>query len=155
MKPSKQTTNKVAKKTPVAKTAPAASKATPERNEKVETKTALVENSNGKQAEKAKVSNGVNVDAPQKKTSKQPVTMVAVKADVGFGNALFIRGQGLGLTWDRGLPLNCVDSSTWIWSAQNVNGKAEFKLLINDQIWSKGENLRVTPGEKIEIAPAF
>lgn len=81
--------------------------------------------------------------------------MVAVNADIGYGNTLFIRGQGLGLKWDKGLPLNCVDSTTWVWSVNNGNGKAEFKVLINDEVWSKGENVKVTPGERLEFAPAF
>lgn len=155
MKSSKQPVTKTSTKTPVAKKAPAAPVATPERTVKEVVTATPVQNSNEKTPQKVKAPKTTTVEATPKKTSKEPVTMVAVKADVGFGNAIFIRGQGLGLTWDRGLPLNCVDSSTWIWSAQNVNGKAEFKLLINDQIWSKGENLRLTPGEKIEIAPSF
>ena len=94
-------------------------------------------------------------EAKPRKVQQQPTTMVAVKVNVGFGNSLFIRGQGLGLTWERGIPLNCVDSSTWVWAANQADSKAEFKVLINDEIWSKGENLSVAPGERIEVAPAF
>lgn len=94
-------------------------------------------------------------EANPRKAQQQTTTMVAVKANVGFGNSLFIRGQGLGLTWERGIPLNCVDSSTWVWAANQADSKAEFKVLINDEIWAKGENLSVAPGERIEVAPAF
>ena len=111
--------------------------------------------SNTKVSRKAKAPKATATESASKTSVQKPLTMVAVKADVGYGKALFIRGQGLGLTWDKGLPLSCIDSSTWIWSANNSNSAAEFKVLINDEIWSKGENLKVTPGERIEIEPAF
>jgi hypothetical protein len=74
--------------------------------------------------------------------------------DVGFGNAIFLRGAGSGLTWDRGVPLVCVDGKTWRWS-QTVNGPITFKVLLNDTVWSTGNDLVVHPGEKVEVAPIF
>ena len=46
------------------------------------------------------------------------VTTIEVKLDVGFGNAVFLRGQGGGLTWEHGVPLSCVDGKTWRWSGK-------------------------------------
>ncbi|HXP60188.1 MAG TPA: hypothetical protein VN829_06830, partial [Dongiaceae bacterium] len=43
----------------------------------------------------------------------QPVTEVVARVDVGFGNTLFIRGQGNGLSWERGTRLACAGPSTW------------------------------------------
>jgi hypothetical protein len=81
-------------------------------------------------------------------------TVIEAKIDVGFGNQLFVRGQGPGLSWDRGIPLECVDSKTW-----RLTVPAEetllFKLLLNDSVWAKGEDVVVTPGQRVEITPAF
>jgi hypothetical protein len=82
------------------------------------------------------------------------VTTIDVKHDVGFGNALFLRGQGGGLTWDHGVPLVCVDGKTWRWSGK-VKDPLTFKLLINDKIWSAGNDLTVKPGQKLEVKPIF
>ncbi len=82
------------------------------------------------------------------------LTTIEVKRDVGFGNAIFMRGQGNGLTWERGLPLICVDSQTWRWSGL-AKDPITFKLLINDKIWSSGSDLMVKPGQKLEVAPEF
>jgi hypothetical protein len=30
-----------------------------------------------------------------------------------------------------------------------------FKVLINDKVWSAGNDLRIAPGQKIEVAPEF
>lgn len=82
------------------------------------------------------------------------LTTIDVKRDVGFGNAVFMRGQGAGLTWERGLPLVCVDAQTWRWSGM-AKDPITFKLLINDKIWSAGNDLTIAPGQKIEVAPEF
>lgn len=77
-----------------------------------------------------------------------------MKVDVGYGNTLFLRGQGAGLTWEHGQPLVCVDGKTWRWSGE-AKDPITFKILINDQIWSAGSDLTVAPGQKLEIAPEF
>src|SRR3954454_23418362 len=87
------------------------------------------------------------------RSSAKPVTIEA-KIDVGFGNSLFLRGEGLGLSWTQGVPLTCVDGKTWKWSGEATE-QLKFKLLLNDQVWSQGEDLVATPGQKVEISPAF
>jgi len=82
------------------------------------------------------------------------LTTIDVKMDVGFGNAIYLRGEGSGLTWERGKPLVCVDGGTWRW-AQTVSAPITFKVLLNDKVWSAGNDLVVKPGQKIEVAPSF
>jgi hypothetical protein len=89
-----------------------------------------------------------------KNTNSGAVTTIDVKMDVGFGNAIFLRGQGCGLTWDRGIPLVCVDGATWRWS-QTVTDPVTFKILLNDKVWSAGNDLTIAPGQKLEVAPSF
>jgi hypothetical protein len=85
--------------------------------------------------------------------SAKPVTIEA-QIDVGFGNALYLRGEGLGLSWTKGVPLTCVDGKTWMWSAEGGES-LKFKVLLNDQIWSQGEDIIAAPGQKVQIAPTF
>jgi hypothetical protein len=94
----------------------------------------------------------------QRKETLSPaeqVTVVLAKIDVGFGNSMFIRGQGDGLSWDKGLPLSCIDGSAWVWSTRQAKGKVVFKLLLNDQVWARGEDVVVEAGRKIEVVPVF
>jgi hypothetical protein len=86
-------------------------------------------------------------------TAAAPITIEA-KIDVGFGNNLFVRGQGEGLSWERGIPLENVDSKTWRLTVP-AKDKVQFKLLINDAVWCKGEDLVAAPGKKVEVTPAF
>ncbi len=82
-------------------------------------------------------------------------TEVAAKIDVGFGNQLYIRGQGDGLTWQKGVPLLCKDASTWVWSTRQARDTLRFKLLLNDQIWAQGEDLVLEAGKRVETSPQF
>jgi hypothetical protein len=96
------------------------------------------------------------VPAVSKPASQKPAsaTTIEAKIDVGFGNQLFVRGQGAGLSWDRGIPLECVDSRTWRLVVP-AKEKIQIKLLINDNVWAKGEDVVVTPGKRVELVPAF
>lgn len=86
-------------------------------------------------------------------TAAAPITIEA-KIDVGFGNKLFVRGQGEGLSWDHGIPLECVDSKTWRLSVP-AKSQVQFKLLLNDSVWAQGEDVVAAPGKKVEVQPAF
>jgi len=86
-------------------------------------------------------------------TAAAPITIEA-KIDIGFGNNLFVRGQGAGLSWDHGIPLECVDSQTWRLIVP-AKDKLQFKLLLNDSVWAQGEDVVAAPGKKVEVVPAF
>ena len=86
-------------------------------------------------------------------TAAAPITIEA-KINVGFGNKLFVRGQGAGLSWDHGIPLECVDSQTWRLTVP-AKDKLQFKLLLNDSVWAQGEDVVAAPGKKVEVTPAF
>ena len=87
-------------------------------------------------------------------TTSKPVTTIEAKIDVGYGNNLFVRGEGPGLSWDKGTPLKCVDPATWQWATE-AGAPLKCKLLLNDSVWMSGEDLVVPPGKRVEITPAF
>ena len=94
--------------------------------------------------------------APGQKSavSAPRATTIEAKIDVGFGNTVYLRGQGPGLSWERGVPCECVNRNTWRWTALGAE-KLTFKLLLNDSIWARGADLVIGPGEKVEVVPAF
>ena len=102
---------------------------------------------------KTRKQNTTTTQTPSKET-KRPVTTIEAKIDVGFGNNLFVRGQGAGMSWEHGLPMTCVDGQTWRWSGA-VSDNVTFKVLLNDAVWSQGENLEAKPGQRVEVSPNF
>ena len=96
----------------------------------------------------------VDTKAASASRATAPVTTIEAKIDVGFGNSVYVRGQGDGLSWERGVPLKCVDGQTWQWTGP-VAEKLTFKLLLNDSVWSQGEDLVAKAGQKVEVVPSF
>lgn len=80
---------------------------------------------------------------------------IIARIDVGWGNTLYLRGEGGGLSWDVGVPMICSSDDRWVWSCHADHAPKEFKFLINDQIWSLGEN-HVMAGADITVCnPVF
>ena len=124
----------------------------------METKLKAVE----KKSEKSKKSCGCQGKCtcepkPKIRRARACKSAVAVmKCDIGFGNTLFIRGEGAkNLSWDKGLALT-FDEKEHAWCFHTSgNRPIEFKVLINDSHWSEGENFVLSPGAKQTFEPIF
>lgn len=95
--------------------------------------------------------------APPQATTQEAttaVTRIIANVDVGYGNTLYLRGEGAGLSWDKGVPLDNLGSDQWSWSTVSA-GNILFKFLINDKVWSTGDNLTVTQGDTCIATPTF
>ena len=97
--------------------------------------------------------------APAKKkpavTSEPPATFISAKIDIGFGNHLYIRGTGPGLSWDHGLAMDCVGAGLWTTTVKNATVPVTFKVLVNDLSWSTDNDFVVEPGQSVTVVPAF
>ena len=100
----------------------------------------------------------IATEATRKVAAEKPaaaLTRVMAYIDVGPGNTLFVRGEGPGLSWDAGVPMQWTGDGYWSWSAEAAGQEITFKVLINDQHWSGGDNLKVAPGDTASFTPAF
>jgi hypothetical protein len=88
-------------------------------------------------------------------TTRVPATTVTVRTDVGFGNLLYIRGDGPGLSWDQGVLMECASSDTWTWTSKAATRPFAYKVLINDERWSSGDDFVASVGTENSVAPAF
>ena len=83
-------------------------------------------------------------------------TRLIVTAYIGIGNRLFIRGNGPGLSWDKGVPLQFVSIGKWRWETLEANAPVELKLLKNDEQESAGlGKLTIEPGHQHEVTANF
>ncbi len=82
-------------------------------------------------------------------------TSIVAYADVGFGNTLYIRGEGAKLSWEKGLPLKNISATEWAFGTNEVTGLITFKFLINDQIWAEGSNVSAWAGSRSISSPEF
>jgi hypothetical protein len=97
--------------------------------------------------------------APVKKKSsvqtEVPATFISARCNVGFGNHLYLRGEGPGLSWDHGVAMDCVGSDLWSITLKGASAPVLFKVLVNDLTWSAGNDYVVEPGQSVTVSPTF
>ena len=114
-----------------------------------------------KVAKKTAVKTAARKKTPAKKTAKKPAaskrskTVIEATIDIGFGNLLYIRGDAPGLSWRRGVPMDCKGADSWSVSMSDTNSAFEYKVLINDIHWAVGGNNIAQPGVTSTTEPSF
>ena len=97
--------------------------------------------------------------APAKKkpavAAEPPATFISAKIEIGFGNQLFLRGEGPGLSWDKGVAMDCIGSDLWAATIKGALSPVAFKVLVNDLTWSTGSDYLVEPGQSVTVTPTF
>lgn len=98
------------------------------------------------------------VDKPEvtkeNKENSGPTTVVA-NVMIGIGNKPYLRGEGPGLSWDEGVPMNFIEIGKWAWSPSRKNASLTVQVYRNDQDPDKSGKIEVKPGQKLEITPDF
>lgn len=85
----------------------------------------------------------------------QQKTRITIKYDVGYTNYFTIRGKGANLSWEKGQSLKNIKQDEWIWETDAHFNQCEFKILINDQTYEKGENHLINFGSSVVYTPKF
>src|SRR5690606_28526897 len=70
--------------------------------------------------------------------SSDGATRLIATSYIGIGNRLFIRGEGPGLSWEKGIPLQFVSIGKWRWETPDASGPVQFKLYKNDEVECPG-----------------
>ena len=91
--------------------------------------------------------------APAKQTTAQ--NRIIAHVDAGFGNALYVRGEGAGLSWEKGTALKNTSPYEWAFTSTDAKSNVTFKFLINDELWAEGENISLRAGSESISSPTF
>jgi hypothetical protein len=91
----------------------------------------------------------------EKNMMKDHGARIMVRYDVGMNNALYIRGQGPGLNWEKGMVMKNAGPDVWIWETDSNCNNCEFKVLINDKVYEEGANHRLATGKTLQYSPRF
>jgi hypothetical protein len=82
-------------------------------------------------------------------------TRLLVTAYIGIGNKLFIRGDGPGLSPDKGVPMQFVSIGKWGWSTDDATGPVACKLYKNDETAALSGEIFLEPGQHVEVSALF
>ncbi len=88
--------------------------------------------------------------------SADGATRLLVTAYIGIGNKLFIRGEGAGLSWTRGVPLQFVSIGKWRWETNDITQPIQVRLYKNDQVECTAVGtVTLEPGNQHELTAKF
>jgi hypothetical protein len=87
--------------------------------------------------------------------SSDGATRLLVTAYIGIGNKLFIRGDGPGLSWDKGVPMQFVSIGKWGWASHDATAPIKCKLYKNDESAALSGEVAVEPGRHVEVTALF
>lgn len=83
-------------------------------------------------------------------------TRLLVTAYIGIGNKLFLRGDGAGLSWERGVPLQFVSIGKWRWETNDATQPIQVRLYKNDQLECTAVGtVTLEPGNQHELTAKF
>jgi hypothetical protein len=94
--------------------------------------------------------------APATAVSADGATRLLVTAYIGIGNKIFLRGDGPGLSWDEGVPLQFVSIGKWRWETTDATVPVHAKLYKNDEVVCAAlGKFTLDPGQQAEVTAAF
>ncbi len=78
-----------------------------------------------------------------------------VNLHLSIGNIPYVRGEGAGLSWEKGAEMQFLEIGKWEWRATEVGETVVTKIFLNDNLSSFGEDIEIEAGEQVEIFPEF
>lgn len=95
------------------------------------------------------------IEEEKTKKASGGMTTVIAKVMIGIGNKPFVRGEGPGLNWDEGVPMNFLEIGKWAWSPPRKNASLTIQIYRNDEDPDQSGKHKINAGEKFEITPEF
>ncbi len=92
-----------------------------------------------------------NIEIKEEPHTPVITTKITVKCDAGFGNTLYILGEGPGMSWAKGIKLQKLpgDSDSWIFETQENFQNCNFKICRKAD--SENDNYEFEAGENRSI----
>ena len=87
--------------------------------------------------------------------SSDGATRLLATAYIGIGNKLFIRGEGPGLSWDKGVPMQFVSIGKWGWATNDALLPVRCELYKNDETAALTGEVVLDPGKHVEVTALF
>ena len=75
-------------------------------------------------------------------------TSVVANVMIGIGNKPYLRGEGPGLSWDEGVPMNFIEIGKWSAVSSQKNASLTVQLYRNDEDPDQSGKIKVKAGEK-------
>lgn len=105
----------------------------------------------------------LDMEEPQVAAEPEPVyeknklgqTRITVHALIGIGNKPYVRGDGPGMSWERGIVMDFIEIGKWEWKTMRAQQPFTFQVWLNDEKPAEGEPQKIQPGTAFSISPRF
>ena len=87
--------------------------------------------------------------------SSDGATRLLATAYIGIGNKLYVRGDGPGLSWDKGVAMQFVSIGKWGWATHDATAPIRVKLYKNDDLACLTGEIHLAPGRHVEATALF
>lgn len=94
-------------------------------------------------------------DAPTDETLAGRVTTLRVHYPLPVDKKLSVRGSLAPFTWASGIFMTRVAADRFELRIRDLPRELEWKPLVEDGTWSRGQNYRVRPGQTVDVYPHF
>jgi len=83
-------------------------------------------------------------------------TAVIASVFIGIGNKPYVRGNGAGLNWERGVSMEFEEIGKWRWLAPaDLEAPVELQLFRNDEDPDTAGTYTLEPGQQLDVSPVF
>jgi hypothetical protein len=100
-------------------------------------------------------SESLRAEPAESAASSDGATRLLATAYIGIGNKLFIRGEGPGLSWDKGVPMQFVSIGKWGWATNDALSPVRCELYKNDETAALTGEVVLDPGKHVEVTALF
>ncbi len=88
--------------------------------------------------------------------SASPAATLVARVLIGIGNKPYVRGDGPGLSHNKGVPMEFVEIGQWRWVAPaSATDAITLRILKNDEVPADGGPIVLQPGQTLEVSPEF
>ena len=82
------------------------------------------------------------------------ITLIAY-LNIDISSTPYVRGEGAGLSWDEGVPMEFVEIGKWQWTVENALESTSCRIFKDDSLAARGDDIIIKVGEKVEVYPKF
>lgn len=82
-------------------------------------------------------------------------TTLLATAYIGVDNKLFVRGDGPGLSWEKGIPMQFLEIGRWGWTTSEAKEPVRLRLYKNDTEPDPAGDYVLEPESALEVRPEF
>ena len=82
------------------------------------------------------------------------ITLIA-HLNLDISSTPYVRGEGAGLSWNEGVPMEFIEIGKWEWTVENAVESTSCRIFKDDSLAAKGDDIVIEVGERAEVYPEF